>query len=524
MNLSTEELIHRHLDGTLSGAESAELNSRLKEEAGAPERFAKMASLHQALSDGFQSGTLSSKSTSNVAAIVDSPIDHNESFISPWQFAAAAAIAFAIYQFATRPSTLIPIDQPEVADQELHDTGYAVLTRVVDAQWSDTNTPSQGDFLTADSFSLESGLVQIEFLSGVSLVVEGDAEFEILSSEEMNLTRGKLRAHVPPHAIGFQIHTPRGTALDLGTEFALDLDSEKCELHVIDGEVEWHPNDDIETLLTEGNGLRLSDAAPAQIPAEPARFTSPNQLAAQLATRQEKRLSEWRAQSAHQNLVAHFPFDQQGPWNRQLQPTQSNLSPGSIVAAERVDGRWPGKDALDFSPNGSRVRVTILGEYQQITFSTWARIDSLDRQFNALFLTDNYEEGEPHWQLTSEGQLFFSVRLELDNLHHINLSPPVWNHASSQQWLHLVTTFDAPSRTTVHYLNGEEISREQAPADKAVPAIRIGNAQIGNWGLPTKTDPEFAVRNLNGRLDEFAIFSTALSPAEVQSLYQSGKP
>ncbi|MDB4272158.1 hypothetical protein N9879_00925, partial [bacterium] len=30
---------------------------------------------------------------------------------------------------------------------------------------------------------------QIEFLSGVSLVVEGDAEFEILSSDEMNLVR-----------------------------------------------------------------------------------------------------------------------------------------------------------------------------------------------------------------------------------------------------------------------------------------------------------------------------------------------
>ena len=68
------------------------------------------------------------------------------------------------------------------------------------------------------------------------------------------------------------------------------------------------------------------------------------------------------------------------------------------------------------------------------------------------------------------------------------------------------------------------MSREQAPADKAVPTIRIGNAQIGNWGLPTKTDPEFAVRNLNGRLDEFSIFSTTLSPAEIQSLYQSGKP
>jgi len=185
MNLSTEELIHRHLDDTLSGPESAELNARLKEETGAPERFAKIASLHQALSDGFQSGTLSSKSTSKVTAITDNRIDHNNSFISPWKFAAAAAIVLGIYQFVTRPTILTPINQPEVAAQEIHDTGFAVLTRVIDARWTDSNAPNQGDFLSADSFSLESGLVQIEFLSGVSLVVEGDAEFEILSSEEM---------------------------------------------------------------------------------------------------------------------------------------------------------------------------------------------------------------------------------------------------------------------------------------------------------------------------------------------------
>lgn len=520
MNLSTDQLIHRHLDGDLSAAEQAELNHRLKTEAGAPDRFAEIATLHHALEDGFESGALSTRS--------ESPKILRPSFgkklipALPWLVAGGAAV-IALLTFTQKTET-----QPApIAEAELHDSGFAVLTRVVDAAWA-SDAPEQGDFLSAGHFSLISGLAQIEFLSGVSLVVEGDAEFEILSSDEMNLVRGKLRANVPPQAIGFQIHTPRGTALDLGTEFALDLSDEKCELHVIDGEVEWHPNDDIETLLTGGKGLLISDAAPAQISADPARFTSSVQLAEQLVTRQQKQLDAWKSHSAdlqsHSDLLAYFPFDQAGPWNRQLQPTQADLSPGSIVAAERVTGRWPGKDALDFSPNGSRVRVTIPGEYQQITFSTWARIDSLDRQFNALFLTDNYEEGEPHWQLTSEGQLFFSVRLEKDKLHHINLSPPVWNHASSQQWLHLVTTFDAPTRTTVHYLNGEEISREQAPADKAVPAIRIGNAQIGNWGLPTKTAPEFAVRNLNGRLDEFAIFSSALSPAEVQSLYLSGKP
>ncbi|MGJ8697084.1 MAG: LamG-like jellyroll fold domain-containing protein [Verrucomicrobiaceae bacterium] len=522
MNTGTEDLIHRHLDGALTAEEGHELNLRIKNEPDAAAQFARIAGLNHALVSGYQSGTfpthveLSAPSGPGLASRIVPAL--------PW-LAAAAAIAFAIVSIKGHDQPVSPsADSPA----ELHDTGFAVLTRTVDADWSSSTAPTRGDFLSGDSFHLKSGLVQIEFLSGVSLVVEGDTRFEIQSSEEMSLSSGKLRAHVPSHAIGFQIHTPHGTVLDLGTEFALDLNKDQCELHVFDGEVEWHPHNAHESLLTGGQGLHLSGTHTKTILADPTRFTSPVQLAQEFATHQQDRLTAWKASSSllsqHPHLVAYFPFDQPSPWGRLLLPSNPDLAPGSIVAAEKVPGRWPGKDALDFSPNGSRVRVTIPGEFQQITFSTWARIDSLDRQFNALFLTDNYEEGEPHWQLTSGGELFFSVRLGGDKLHHINLSPSLWNHAASEQWLHLVTTFDAPSRTTVHYLNGSEISREQAPADKAVPAIRIGNAQIGNWGLPTKNDPGFAVRNLNGRLDEFAIFSTALSPSQVQSLYQSGKP
>jgi hypothetical protein len=100
----------------------------------------------------------------------------------------------------------------------------------------------------------------------------------------------------------------------------------------------------------------------------------------------------------------------------------------------------------------------------------------------------------------------------------------IWDYTKSEQWLHLVTTYDVGTRTCVHYLNGEEISRESAPEEKGVGALVIGNAQIGNWGLPTREEPEFAVRNLNGRLDEFTIYQSALTPEEIKSLYLSGKP
>ena len=36
-----------------------------------------------------------------------------------------------------------------------------------------------------------------------------------------------------------------------------------------------------------------------------------------------------------------------------------------------------------------------------------------------------------------------------------------------------------------------------------VTETRFGNGEIGNWGLPNKPDESYAIRNLNGAMDEF---------------------
>lgn len=528
-----EDLIHRYLDGTLTAGEASKLNQLIKNDPKFADRLAEIALLHHSLGSGFRSGSLPLRSghpNTHEHRPDRKPLLSLVRPLLPWGLAAAAAvIAMVVLNDSTEePSPAMAGNAPEVT--EIRDTGFAVLTHVVDPIWGGSTTPTRGDILNEGLLELDEGLIQIEFFSGVSLVVEGRAALEIISPDEMRLVEGKLRAHVPTPAIGFQIHTPRGTVLDLGTEFALDFSEGEGELHVIDGEVEWHEDAQSEVLLTKGKALKISDEQTDRISASPNRFTSSSDLAAKVISHQNQRFSEWQNHSndlkGHPRLLAYFPMEQSDSWSRQLAAVPGNIPPGAIVAARSVEGRWPQKQALDFSPNGSRVRVNIPGDHKALTFSTWARIDSLDRQYNALFLTDNYNKGEPHWQLTENGQLFFSVGLGKGpgKFHHVFLSPVIWDHADSERWLHLVTTYDVESRTCVHYLNGEEISRDQAAPEKGVPAITIGSAQIGNWGLPTREEPDFAVRNLNGRLDEFTIFSSALSPEEVHTLYQAGKP
>ena len=68
------------------------------------------------------------------------------------------------------------------------------------------------------------------------------------------------------------------------------------------------------------------------------------------------------------------------------------------------------------------------------------------------------------------------------------------------------------------------VSTESIHDSNLVRDLRIGPAEIGNWGQPLRRTPWFAVRNLNGTIDELAIFNAALSANEIRQLYEQGKP
>ncbi|MDB4488899.1 LamG domain-containing protein, partial [Akkermansiaceae bacterium] len=198
-----------------------------------------------------------------------------------------------------------------------------------------------------------------------------------------------------------------------------------------------------------------------------------------------------------------------------------------------VDGRWPGlKPALEFRRPGARVRVNIPGEFPAFTFMAWVRIDSLSHQYSALFMGDGYENGEPHWQIRDDGKLMFSVmvdetsqhpRFPKSRFHHVYLSPPVWDISKSGQWMHLASVYDPAKKSVSHFVDGQKVSSEEIADEFLVKTLRIGNGEIGNWGQPFRTDPTFAIRNLNGRVDELAIFQAALSSEEIARVFNASQ-
>lgn len=448
-------------------------------------------------------------------------------------FAAVASLVFATWALLSRPadSSEGQSTTPIVKAAEPTFSGYAVISGQADAQWADGAEYPDNSVLPLGELKLESGMVRVELFSGVMLVIEGNAAFEVHSPMDMTLHRGRLHATVPEPAQGFRVNTTGGQVVDLGTEFALDVTGDQAELHVLTGEVEWHGSSAIERLLEEGEGLSgLGDDAPKEVVSDHQRFTSAAAMEQLLLTQQGQKSESARA---HQQallgdpaLLAHYDLGTQTSWSRGVKNLGGVATDGALVAARSDRDRWESDHgALNFTPTGSRVRLNVPGEHQSLTLSCWVKIYSLDRWFNSLFLTDGHDLGEPHWQILDDGRLFFSVKKrDGDRSKHIFYSPPIWDASMSGQWIQLTTTYDVTNETVRHFVNGEMVSEELIPADFKVEMVRIGAASIGNWSEPYADNSQFILRNLNGSIDELTLLGRAMTPAEVEQHYKLSRP
>ncbi len=469
----------------------------------------------------------------------------------PWAIAASLLLGLAGWGYlSSRPGS--PSDPGAVAAapvREVMVAGHATLRQLVDARWSAGGQAFRvGDTLPNGLFALEEGLAEIDLFCGATLLVEGPARLELQSDWAVRCLEGRVRAIVPPAARGFVLKTADSEIIDLGTEFVLDVNQRSARVQVVDGKIKIRDGKQRERELLAGEGSVLRGASTEDF-GSLGELVDVRELSSRAAAALRKRFEAWQKASAalrdDPRLIAYYPIANLPGHGRGIknQAASGRPSDGTLVGlVDRVDGRFgAGSGALQFSRPGARVRVRVDGTYEAFTFVCWARIDSLAHRYNALFLGDGYETGEPHWQIESDGQLMFSVmvddtrkrlihsRLEGRTVtragrHYVYRSPPFWNPSLSGQWFHLAAVYDPATRRVSQYVNGERISEHEIEDKYFIDKLRIGPAEIGNWGRPFRDTPAFAIRNLNGAIDEFAIFRAPLSGEEIQALYQVGKP
>lgn len=538
--------------GTLDDAGIERLRGLLKTDSAARSRFIQMQMLTAALHHEADAGTEASFSGTALTPDVSQPVTSQKPrtskrlmflYLTTISLTIGILTGWFLFQRTENQSqtkTAIPRSfTPDERDpsEEATAQGVALVTRLVDVQWNNSQpTYNVGDALPRGRFQFDKGHAQLEFLCGATLIVEGPADIELESPTQARVRHGRMRASVPPAARGFTLEVDDLKVVDLGTEFGLSVSDSGTDIQVFDGEVELHSPSNDKKRLTTGQALLLTDrGAYREKKTEPDQFLDISALEVRDQEMKSARYQKWKAWSnswrQDPRLIAYYSFAENGDWERRLAssklPLDNNLD-GAIVGAREVPGRWGAKRALEFKQPADRVRVQIPGEFHSLTFAAWVKIDSLDRWYNSLFLTDSYDKGEPHWQILDTGQLYFSVRPVNRGESGPNdfkaLSPQFWKPALNGKWIHLAVTCDLSTKTITHYLNGTVLSRHLVPPEQLPEITRFGAASIGNWSSPTLPGQRFAIRNLNGVLDELAIFSSALPPEEIKEMYEHGKP
>jgi len=410
-------------------------------------------------------------------------------------------------------------------------SAVAVLTRSVDARWGQkTEPPRVGSALEPGWLRLKSGLAQVVFYSGARVVLEGPTELQLVSTMEAVCPAGRLLAEVPEPARGFRVKTAQLNLADLGTAFGIDANSGRTEVHVFKGKVLLSAGTAVKEALGEGRAAIMQGSAPPRLMgASTEAFASMFEFQKRSLAVETIRYDQWRLANAQLNedpsLVVHLDFEtlSYSDWKLPNAAEKNRSVPdATIVGCQRAEGRWREKQALEFQSVNDRVRLAVPGDFQALTLSAWVCVKGLDRQFNSLFMCDGFEPGTIHWLIRNDGVLGLTVIGPGTGKFQILASPPVLTVGQLGRWLHLALVLDGKTRQAVQYVNGFPVSHQTL---KLGPPFCLGSAELGNWNARSGPNPApTLIRNLSASLDEFELFSRALSEAEVHKLYTEGKP
>ena len=458
-------------------------------------------------------------------------------------------LGFGLWYYGANQSrdsiTLSPSPESErkevlVEKNEPISHAIALVQSAVDVVWKENSRKYRaGESLGAGWIRLESGSLCIQFFSGAKVILQGPAEFQLLSSNKAFCPQGRIIAEVPPPATGFTVNVPQMVVVDRGTSFYLSVEKDSSEVHVLKGEVDLMELPVGPTKLITGEAASVqNDGIISRFCADKTPFQFIELLKKTNLQRERDVFDRWQKAGVAWNsdpaLLIRFdfqaPIETGGRVYNLAHVGSAIVGDGVVIGCNQVAGGIPGKKALEFRRLSDRICVNVPGQYHSLSFAAWVRVDSLERNFNALFMSNGFTSGNVHWQLRN-AQFDHSSYVFPSPEHYTNLrvgihepailpspadydSSPIFPGVQLGQWVHVASTIDVDTQTVNHYLNGKLITT--LPFRHIVP-LQIGNAEIGNWN---RYDNEniTPIRYFNGCISEFMLLSRTLTPEEVLSM------
>ncbi|GAA5508596.1 LamG-like jellyroll fold domain-containing protein [Novipirellula caenicola] len=442
------------------------------------------------------------------------------------------------------PLNVASVEDPNGPSNDAFTEGFVVAMAepvaavVVRSEGDFASQLSVGKRLTAGTLKLERGLVQMEFMSGAVVAIEGPAELQIHSKNAATLLSGRVSANVPPRARGFVLNSPKAAIVDLGTEFGVSVTPQgTSEVEVLSGEVELSLlGDDGNTLISQ----RVHEATRISVNQEKDLLqtitANPNELPKIVVFNDEAvpRTDEYAARIRRDSPLLYWRFEdgedspntnnqvrnEMGPnhsailrhgrnGRKDIQITNGYLrfqrsSSARYLASENaITGLNQGPYSIEFWMKPDDLQhATVLGVFPE------TRTDS--RIFLNVFeiVTDTFMIHEP-------GALRFLHRTPPTASYETGTNAFTPGVCVPGQWHHVVAVKNTNAMEI--YLNGR-LARRVPLAEGKIDGP--GDFHLIFGQLTAVAD----WRQFSGALDEIAVYSRALRPEEIERHFSAVFP
>ena len=370
------ELLEGYSDGTIGEAGSSELLEAFSKDPGLKARFVSELQLVNSL-HGLQSlesgGSLVDNVLGSIRLGKGSP-DVSEAVIKELRGGGGKVLKFpsfrvwaAVAAVVAMVFALVMLRPPAEA--------LAVLANTTDARWGQGQEFREKETLGVGMLHLDSGVIRLDFETGVRVTLEGPAQLELLTPTAVRLHYGDLAASVPPAGIGFQVLTDKVDVTDLGTTFGVSVAQDgSTDVEVFEGKVEIAPPPgDVEgavqrEIIHEGDAVN--------VPAGTAK--------AERRPIQSRSFRGWPVLFGVLNTGGHIRFVNAQPVRN---PSEVKDNESVIVFPERFDARPKKKLLANFTKPGRYRLPEHSGRSEEVDLSG-RLVNSYLLQFNPPFEKD----------------------------------------------------------------------------------------------------------------------------------------
>lgn len=494
MTIEEDEQIDRFLDGSATEDEIAAFQQWLLDPENL-ERYARRAELHSDLRKVLKRRDIQSQATefdASPVALAATDVDQVDSNSTTKRLVIAATV------LATAVGLLVAVGLVGRGSK----LPTATIVSDIEAVLVKGGKPWTQRTLPEGAYRLQEGLIHLRFGNDVMVFVEAPAQFDTIGDDRVVLRSGRLSANVPPSGIGFTVETPEAEVVDYGTEFSVDVEGGSSEVHVFDGLVRVHPdnqrgNRTVELKASQAVRINGSSPEPVDIQIANDRFIRDFEEPKRNYARSVRRLSPiayYRMAIRDLGLASDPPeFSGEVLSGEGARPPHARgvLTGGSMRVLANSTGRGGRVNSPPQLNTGSFSLAVFV--YAETPFT--GGIVATNREGEA---------GNFSLSLDSNGAPRAGIRDSEDKWVFVN-SPET---LATKQWRHLVMTADGDALRL--YEEGQLVNA--APCNMltsgVLSPIWFGTAASGDnlW---------------NGRIDELALFDRALSESEVADLYRT---